>query len=407
MSPDAERDALRHARRSRGADWSFILLLGCASGLSAFGMASVIPALPAIGQSLAAPTAQLQFVVSGYLLGLGLFQPMQGLLCDRFGRRPVLLTGFGIFVVASLLASTTHSLFALCAARVFQSFGVSVATVIPRAMVRDTHEPEAAAVAMSFISAVMGISPIVAPAAGGIVADAYGWNAVFQMHALMGSLLLVLMFWQLRETRPAETRAMGIGQLFAGFGVLLKERSFVAFATTYGFTSAASFMFITVGATVFGRLFAMTPAHFGAFWAMLAIGYMGGSICAGWAARRFGAEQVVRGGTVMGIVGAVGVLVAGLMPEASLTVWSVALIVLLFANGLSAPLSLAGAVSSHADLAGIASGLSSSLAMLMSMFGAIASGLVFRGDPTPNAILMLLCAVAAWFTARAAYSKEQ
>ena len=298
------------------ADWSFIVLLGFASGLSPFGMASVVPALPAIGRALGSSAAQLQFVISGYLLGLGLFQPMQGLLCDRFGRRPVLLGGFSVFIAASLLAATTHSLPALAGARLLQALGVSVATVVSRAMVRDTHSPQSAAVALSFITAVMGIAPILGPLAGGIVVDAAGWPALFQMHAVMGSALLLWMLMSLRETRPTVTQTMTLRDLFNGFSVLLREPAFTAHTLTYGFVSGSTFMFLTMGASLFGDLFGMTASRFGVFWATLAVGYLLGAACAGWSARRFGARRVIAAATKLGILASLAVLFTGeLLPH--------------------------------------------------------------------------------------------
>lgn len=393
-------------RREVVAEWGFIILLGCASALSAFGMASVVPALPELGRALGAGPAQQQFVVSAYLLGLGLFQPMQGLLCDRFGRRPVLLIGFAVFIAGSLVAAATHSLLALTGARVLQALGVSVATVVSRAIVRDTHEPEAAGIALSFISTVMGIAPIIAPMAGGIVVDAAGWQAVFQMHAAMGALLLIWMVLQLRETRPAATQAMPLRELLAGFGTLLREPAFLAYTLTYGFVSGAAFLFITVGASVFATLFGMTPSHFGVFWATLSVSYMAGAACSGWAARRVGSERVLRTGTGLGVIGAVAILGAAVLTPPNLVLWAVALSLLIFANGLTAPLSLAGAVSEHAELAGVASGLSSALAMLLSMLCAVASGLVYHGDPTPNALLMVACCGGAWVAVRIAHARR-
>ena len=106
-----------------------IALLGAASGLSSFGMASVVPALPSLGRALDADYANLQFVVSAYLGGLALFQPLQGLLSDRYGRRPVLLGGFTLFALASLLASIETSLPGLVLARFLQAMGASVAKI--------------------------------------------------------------------------------------------------------------------------------------------------------------------------------------------------------------------------------------------------------------------------------------
>ena len=145
--------------------------MGVASSLSAFGMASVVPALPTLSRALETDYASLQFVVSAYLLGLGLFQPIQGLLCDRFGRRPVFLAGFALFGIASLFASLVSNVSMLVLARFLQAMGVSVATVVSRAIVRDSFEPGPAAIALSFITAVMGVAPVLAPLVGGVIAE--------------------------------------------------------------------------------------------------------------------------------------------------------------------------------------------------------------------------------------------
>ncbi len=123
--------------------------------------------------------ATVQFVVTAYLLGLGLFQPIQGLLADRFGRRPVLLGGYSLFLLASLLAGAASQLWTLVAARFLQAMGISVATVVTRAIVRDSFEPGPAASALSFITAVMGLAPVVAPIVGGFAAETLGWRGIF------------------------------------------------------------------------------------------------------------------------------------------------------------------------------------------------------------------------------------
>jgi DHA1 family bicyclomycin/chloramphenicol resistance-like MFS transporter len=248
----------------------------------------------------------------------------------------------------------------------------------------------------------MGIAPIVAPMAGGFAVDAAGWQAVFLLHAAMGSVLLLWMLLRLRETRPAATQAMPVRQLLQGFGVLLRERAFLGHSLTYGFVSGSTFMFLPIGAALFARLFGMTPSQFGVFWATLAAGYALGAVCAGWSARRFGATRVIRVATQIGIVAALGVIAATQLATPSLLFWIVWMTLLIFASGLASPLALAGAVSQRADLAGVAAGLSSSLAMLLSMLCAAASGFVYHGNPTPNAVLILGCSVAAWFAARAA-----
>lgn len=396
----------RAAGASQRPRWGFIALLGAASGLSAFGMASVVPMLPSLERALETDFATLQFVVSAYLLGLGLFQPIQGVLCDRFGRRPVLLGGFTVFLVASLLASIAPSLPLLVMARWMQAMGVSVATVVTRAIVRDSYEPEPAAIALAFITAVMGFAPVIAPVVGGLVSGAWGWRAVFWMHATMAGLLLVLMFLQLRETRPPGTRPTPIGELLKGFGVLLRERRFVGYSLTYSFVSGASFVFVTIGAALFERLFGLTGARFGTMWSGLAFAYVVGAASAGALSRRYGTRRVARFGVTLNLAAALMFGAAALWPTPVLSAFVAALAVQCLANGLVSPLALAGAVGDHPSLAGVAAGLSSSIAMLISMGCAILTGALYDGRALTTAVPLFCACVAAWFALQSALAGE-
>ena len=382
--------------------WALISLLGAISGLSAFGMASVVPALPVLGRAFDADSAGLQFIVSGYLLGLGLFQPIQGLLCDRFGRRPVLLAGVTLFACASLAATLADSLPLLAAARMLQAMGVSVATVVTRAIVRDTHGPEDGAVALAFITAVMGVAPIVAPVAGGLVSAAWGWRGVFGLHAAIAALLLLWMLALLRESRPAATQAMSFAQLLSGFSVLLRDRVFLGYSLTYSFISAGGFAFITVGAALFGRLFGTPPVTFGLLWAVMALAYLLGAATAGQLARRHGSRVIIRRGLQLNLLAATAFVAAALLPQPSQPAFMMALMMQTAANGLVSPLCLSGCVSERPDLAGVASGLSSATAMIISMLCAAASGLAFDGGPGSVAVLTVICAVGATLSARLA-----
>ncbi|MBK6597832.1 MAG: multidrug effflux MFS transporter [Proteobacteria bacterium] len=378
---------------------SWIALLGIASGLSAFGMASVVPSLPLLADTFRTDYAQLQWVVSAYLLGLGLAQPVQGWLCDRFGRRPVLLIGFAAFAAASLLASMATSLSALVIARFAQALGVSVATVASRAMVRDRHDADSAAAALAFITAVMGLAPVLAPLAGGVVVDLFNWRALFIMHFVMAVVLLIWMVVSLVETRPANTRVLGVRSTFRAFGVLLQDRSFTTHTLVYCFMSAASFAFITCGAELFSRLFQMSPAAFGVFWAVLAGAYTIGASIAGFVTRRFGARRVLIQGTALSLVG--GSLFAWLAwsETISLAGYTAALIMLTMGNGVTSPLALAGAVNDHPEMAGTASGLSSAMAMLVSMCFAIGTGYAFDGTAVSVGWILALGTFLSWLAA--------
>lgn len=376
--------------------WGFIVLLGAASGLSAFGMATVVPALPPLSRALGVELSAVQWVVSAYLLGLALFQPLQGVLCDRFGRRPVLLGGVALFLMASLLGGLAQSLGALVAARFLQAMGVSVATVVTRAVVTDRYAPEPAAVALSFITAVMGVAPVVAPVIGGYATDLYGWRGIFWMHAAVAGLLLLLLAAQLRESRPAATGAMTFADLLQGAKVLLRDRVFLGQTLVYSALSAAGFVFITAGAALFESLFRMPSRDFGLLWSTLAVSYVTGAALAGNLSRRLGAARAQRLGMACTLVAAAAFGVAAFLPEPRLAPFAGALLLLMFANGFVSPVALSRAVASHPTLAGVASGFSSAIAMLLSMVSAVATGLLYDGTAHGLAAQMAVVCVLGW-----------
>ena len=163
-----------------------VWLLGLASSLSSFGITIVIPIMVTLSTQFNADYASVQFVLSAYILGISLSQPFIGILCDQIGRRPVILAGFAIFVVASIGAAWTDSLSGLIALRFLQAVGASVGTVAARAIVRDTRNALETTVTMGQIAAMMGFAPIVAPVVGGWLGAAFGYRSVFIATAALG-----------------------------------------------------------------------------------------------------------------------------------------------------------------------------------------------------------------------------
>ncbi len=370
--------------------------MGLIAGLSAFGMASVVPSLPGLALAFGRPLGDVQFVVSIYLLGLGLFQPFQGMLSDRFGRRPVLLAGFATFLLGSIGAALAPSLLVLVLCRLLQAAGVSVATVVTRAIIRDTYEPHEAAITMAFVSAVMGLAPIMAPLMGGVVIEYFDWHGLFVLHGLIALGLWIWIFIVLRETLPANAPASNMRDFLRNARILWSDARFVGHSMTYAFMSATSFVFVTVGATLFNRLFSITPTRFGFIWASLAFAYMVGSYLAARLVRRWGSARTLLVGVRLNLVGGLLFLAIAAWQGAPLLAFCAVLACNTLSFGMASPLSLAGAVADRPEIAGVASGLSSSTAMLVAMVFAYLSGNLFDGTALSVAWLMPLTCVGAY-----------
>lgn len=359
-------------------------------------MAVVLPTLGSIGEIYGVGYSMAQFVVSAYLFGLGITQPFSGLLCDRIGRRPVMLWGTALFALASVGCAVAHDLWLLVALRFVQAIGISVGTVASRAIIRDTCDPLDSARALSRLAAGMGVAPVLAPIIGGALAAGFGPAGVFMLCALLAVGMLAWLVPALVETHAPAPRGPGDRPWWAGYGELLASRPFVSNTLLYAFIQGAFFSFLAVGATVFRDDLGLGPQYFGMVWGLMGIAYVASAAGAGRLAARIGVQGVLRIGalTTLGagwgmvlLTGALGVHLATLVGP---------LLGLMIASGFVQPMAMAGAVGGRPELAGTAAGLSGAAALVLGGSFSIASGFVFKGPFTPIALLM---AVAATLTA--------
>jgi DHA1 family bicyclomycin/chloramphenicol resistance-like MFS transporter len=379
-------------------------LLAVISGLSSFSLAIILPALPALAAKHGTDYAGIQFLVSAYLLGLALSQPLWGQVADRVGRRPVILVGFTVYVLASLACLAVHSLGTLMLLRILQAAGASTGTVVARAIIRDTHSEADGARAMSWVSIGLGAAPIIAPVIGGALLVRGDAEWIFAVMAGAGAALWGILFLRLPETlQRDDVRLLDWRSFLGGYRDLLTNRGFLGYTAVYGFAQGAFFAFLTVGAAVFADSFGLGPGVFGTVWGTMGIAYVLGAFGGGRLASGARRPLLLPVGVTATLVLGLSILTLDHWLGPRLLTVLVPLFLMMLLSGAITPLVMAGAVYQLPGLAGTAAGLSSALGMTISGAFTVAAGLVYSGDFTPIARLIAVGALltfAGWLTIR-------
>jgi DHA1 family bicyclomycin/chloramphenicol resistance-like MFS transporter len=188
----------------RGDRAPFALIVAI-TACGTLGMHLIIPALPDTAQALQVSPAAIQLSITLYLIGLAVGQLVYGPISDRFGRRPVLLVGLGLFTLAGIATTVAPNAWLLVVARILQSIGACAGLVLGRAIVRDSATPDRAAAQLAMLTLVMSAAPAIAPVLGGYATAWFGWRAAFALLAIVGGVTLVLAVLLLPETSAIQS----------------------------------------------------------------------------------------------------------------------------------------------------------------------------------------------------------
>jgi len=367
--------------------WGFILFMSAMCSLSPFAMSFIIPAFPGMAIEFDKPVAEIQFLVSAFLIGLGLAQPIHGLMADRYGRRPVLLIGFAIFIVASIASVLTTSWTALVVCRFFQAAGVSAGTVISRAIVNDIQPREEAAISLSYISIAMGLGPIIAPIFGGVLDTSFGWRSIFIGCVFAGAIIFAMAILRLPETRPKNKEPRNIGR---DYKRLLGNPKFIGYTLMFGFGQGVFFAFLPFAPDYFENVLGHSTAFFISCWIALSLAFMFGSLLGTRLTKRFGMDTAILWASLWSVFTVVVLAAAYAAFGDNTIVLTGTLMLTLIGTGLICPLSLAGSISIDPKLAATAAGLSSSMGLMLGGLFTVIGGIVYDQTLWPFITLAII-----------------
>jgi len=354
-----------------------------------------LPSLPGIAADLGASEALVQLTLGLFIAGFGVMMLVCGPLADRFGRRPVLLGGMAIYLLASIACALSPDIWFLLAARLVQAIGACAGPVVARAIVRDLYQPREAGRILGYMASAMALAPLVGPFIGGWLEVAAGWRASFWFLAGYGALLLIALWRRLPESRPAPSADAATSRLLGTYLRILRDRTFVGFMVCTALAFGALFTWISNSAFVVIDHFGVAPQHFGFAFGVVIAGYVLGAWSGSRAGMRLGLERATAIGVGLAALAGIGLAVAGWGDLGGLQAIVGLSALSFFGAGMAIPQGTAGALGPFPMLAGTASALLGFLQMMTGLLVNALSSAWYDGTPRPMVTLNAICALSA------------
>ena len=362
---------------------TLILVLGACSALGPVSSLLMLPALPAIRDEFGSTTAATQAVVSAFLFAFAIGIPFVGPLSDRFGRRPLILGGLGVFAAGSAIAAWAPTLEVLVLARVVQALGCAANMTVSRAVIGDLFHDWRLPRALAQLTMAMMLGTTISPLLGGVITERLGWHAPFLM--LLGIAVVVgFAAWRLLpETRAPEAGSMSFGQLGRSSVQVLRNPLFVGCAIDAGVIYAVYLAFITFAPYVMSEMLHRPATDFGLYVMFLSAGYFLGNFYVARKARTGDMDRIARFGTLLQAASALVALGFVLLGFTDPVFWFLPMLPLAFAQGLTLPHVTATAVRLAPGYAGVASSLIGFMQQAIAGIAVQVTGFFATDTPVP------------------------
>lgn len=373
------------------------IILGTLSAFAPLSIDMYLPALPTIASDFGMDISVVQQTLSVFFIGLAVGQTFYGPIADRVGRRPPLLFGCGLYILACIGCAFAPTIDILILMRLAQALGGCAGIVICRSIVRDLFDQQESARMYSFLMLVMGLAPITAPLVGGQLLHFFGWRAIFVTLSLFGLTCFLLVSFVLPETLPVERRTRsGLGAALRSYGEILVNRAYMGYALAAGLASAAMFAYISGSSFVFIELNGVPPERFGLLFGANAVGLIGAAQLNRWLLRRYAGIKILTVALAFTAFSGLLLLIVTATGFGGFPAMLVVLFCCIASTGLVGPNATAAAMVPYAQRAGSAAAL---MGAIQFVFGAAAGslvGLLHNGTAIPMAAVIALCAVCAF-----------
>ena len=368
----------------------FILVLALANASVVVGMGLITPSITIIKADFNLTSDMVQLTLTVFIIAAGIGQLVFGFLSDRYGRRPILLTGSFLFFASSITSIFSPNILFLLTMRFVQGLGAAACMSMARVIINDSFNKTEAAEKLSLITAIMVIFPLISLILGGFIAQTIGWVGTMYVFFIFGLIILTGSVYNISETKIEKINNLNFSKITNSFLDVLKNTKFLNFTFIGSIQTGVFFSSFGFMPYEFARL-GVSPLEFGFWLSFTGIGYFLGNILNRNYASKYGIEALIIFGSFFSFLSYFSMLILNLNAFTHPLYISIPLIIFGLGNGFTVANCIIGGVSTTGNNSGTATGIAG--ALQMSSGGVIGSIIIsFGGDK--NFVVCLLFVIS-------------
>ena len=351
-----------------------------------------LPALPSITQQLAASMPQAQLTLSALLLCFGFSQLIWGPVSDKYGRRPVLLVGLALYVMASVGSAWATNVESLIVWRALQGVAMGAPVMCARAMARDLYAPEEAARVVSKGLSGLGAIAVLCVPVGSLINSMLGWRFALLMLAVFAAVSLGLVFFKFQETNQRRNaHALQPAMLVSTWRSILAHPQFWTYALLSLTSYAGLFTFLASSSFVYLKVLGHGKLTYSLVMMAISATYVGGTFLSRRLLVRYGVQRMVWLGGCITLAASLMYLVFYFLGTTTLWALVPAQLIFMVGHGFHQPAGQSGSAAAFPQAAGAASAMAGFLMML----AAFAMG-SWLGHAMDGSVQPMLLGIGLW-----------
>lgn len=367
-----------------------VALLASLAALGLFAISLYLPSLPALSVALGARPQAAQLTMTLYLVGFAVGQLAYGPISDRIGRRPAMLAGVAIFVLASVAAALAISIEMLIIARFLQAVGASAGPVLSRAIVRDTTSGAEIVRILAVVSGVLALAPTIGLAVGGLSQEVLGWRGCFALLAVLG---MAAGLWAARSLPETVGPPLDVpSRIHHDYWLLITDRAVLGYVLGGAAMASGAYLWHSGSPLLFVERMGLSPGVFGLLGLLTGTGYFSGTMLARRSAKLNQSARLAFAGAGLAVIGGLAFLALTLVDRLEIAPIIATMVLYATGVGLVMPTTAAGTLAQHPRIAGTAS---AAIGFAQMSVGALATWLLGLLDPRSPPVLAALMSAAA------------